>query len=277
MKAWGLAVWVMAGLAVAAPALADGAPGATAANVSASTNMAAPPEAAPARPPVLTRELIDLIQGHKLIELRTIYNGPFAAALFFDPENLRYYVALLKHHDFWWINKTDSAKEAEDVYTKMATQTIQLAAPTLAKIQLDARIAVARKRLQEAQERQAQLLEQMNTQNRIIQQGTAAQAQLTQDAQHLAAEKERLQKELSSVNSAIQDIQTEAAKGPEISLQPSAPAVPPASTGPAPKAPRPTTGKPGRAGAKADVDHQGLRLSNAPADVLKKVQENLSK
>jgi hypothetical protein len=173
---------------------------------------------APNKPPVLTRDLITLIQQHKLTELRTIYNGPFAAALFFDPENIEYYVALLKHNEFWWISRTPNGKDAEVLYSKMATQTIQLAAPSLEKMQLDARIAQTRRQLAEAQQKQAELSEQVSTQSRIVQAGTAAQAQLSAQAQQLAEQRAQLQHALTAVNSTIQTLQTETSNGPDISV-----------------------------------------------------------
>lgn len=172
--------------------------------------------AAPNKAPALTRELIDLIQGHKLLELRTIYNGPFAASLFFSPESLEYYVALLKHNEFWWISKTTDSQDAESLYSKMATQTIQLAAPTLEKLQLDARIAVTQKKLQHAQQKQTELAEQLSAQSRIVREGAAAQSQLQSQAQQLAAERDALQRQLATINSSIQGLQSAASRGPDI-------------------------------------------------------------
>ena len=186
----------------------------TAATASAATMPI--PGASPSEPPVLTQELIDLIQAHKLVELRTIYNGSFAATMFFNPQTLEYYTALLKGHTFWWISKTGSPDDAEKVYTKLATQTIRLAAPELAKIQLDARIAVARKELQEAQTRQSNLMQQVNAQNSIVQQGTAAQARLAEEAGRLSAQREQLQKQLAATQNAINSLEQQALKGPEI-------------------------------------------------------------
>jgi hypothetical protein len=182
----------------------------------ASTTSMPIPGASPSEPPVLTQELIDLIQAHKLVELRTIYNGSFAATMFFNPQTLEYYTALLKGHTFWWISKTGSADDAEKVYTKLATQTIRLAAPELAKIQLDARIAVARKQLEEAQTRQSNLMQQVNAQNSIVQQGTAAQAQLAEEAGRLSAQREQLQKQLAATQNAINSLEQQALKGPDI-------------------------------------------------------------
>lgn len=176
------------------------------------------PAAAPDRPPVLTRELIALIQEHKLVELRTIYNGPFAAALFFDPSTIEYYVTLLKDKNFWWISKTSVQSDAESLYSKMATQTIQLAAPSLEKIQLDARIALTQKKLTEAQQRQQQLAEQVSTQNRLVEEGTAAQAQLNAQAAELAQQRDALQRSLNAVNATIHSLQSETSRGPDITV-----------------------------------------------------------
>lgn len=184
----------------------------------AATQSPATIASAPNKAPALTRELIDLIQGHKLLELRTIYNGPFAASLFFNPDNLEYYVALLKHNEFWWISKTTDSQGAESLYSKMATQTIQLAAPTLEKLQLDARIAVTQKRLQQAQQKQAELSEQLSAQSRIVREGAAAQSQLQSQAQRLAAEREALQQQLATINSSIQGLQSAASRGPDIAV-----------------------------------------------------------
>lgn len=173
---------------------------------------------APNKAPALTRELIDLIQGRKLLELRTIYNGPFAASLFFNPENLEYYVALLKHNEFWWISKTTNSQDAESLYSKMATQTIQLAAPTLEKLQLDARIALTQKKLQLAQQKQAELAEQLTAQSRIVREGAAAQSQLQSQAQQLAAERDALQRQLATINSSILGLQSAASRGPDIAV-----------------------------------------------------------
>lgn len=192
--------------------------GSTVAAATASPAAGAIPGASPSEPPVLTQELIDLIQAHKLVELRTIYNGSFAATMFFNPQTLEYYTALLKGHTFWWISKTGSADDAEKVYTKLATQTIRLAAPELAKIQIDARIAVARKQLQEAQTRQSNLMQQVNAQNSIVQEGTAAQARLAEETGRLSAQRERLQKQLAATQNAINSLEQQALKGPDIGV-----------------------------------------------------------
>jgi len=192
-------------------------PAGTAVTASTESTMSAKiPGTSPSEPPVLTRELIDLIQAHKVVELRTIYNGSFAAAMFFDPQTLEYYTALLKGNTFWWISRTRSSSEAEKVYTKLATQTIRLAAPEIAKIQLDARIAVERKELQEAQTRQSNLMQQVNAQQAIVQEGTAAQARLAEEAGRLSAQREQLQKQLAATQEAIQSLEMQALKGPEV-------------------------------------------------------------
>ena len=174
------------------------------------------PSTAPAEAPVLTQHVLQLIKEHQLVELRTIYNGPFAAAMFFNPSTLNYTVVLLKNHDFWWVGQTADGHKAEMLYTKLATQTIRLSAPDIAKIQLDARIAVARSSLLAQQKREAELEQQISAQQKIMQAGTAAQSQLLSEAQALNSRRQELQRQLDQTNAAIAGLQSKAQEGPSL-------------------------------------------------------------
>jgi hypothetical protein len=191
------------------------------------------PSAAPTEAPVLTQHVLQLIKEHRLVELRTIYNGPFAAAMFFNPGTLDYTVVLLKNHDFWWVGQTADGHKAEMLYTKLATQTIRLSAPDIAKIQLDARIAVARRSLLAQQKREAELTQQISAQQKIVQAGTAAQSQLLSEAQALNARRQGLERQLNQTNTAIAGLQSKAQDGPSLgSLR-----MLPPSSAPVPNAP----------------------------------------
>ena len=174
------------------------------------------PSTAPAEAPVLTQHVLQSIKEHRLVELRTIYNGPFAAAMFFNPSTLNYTVVLLKNHDFWWVGQTADGHKAEMLYTKLATQTIRLSAPDIAKIQLDARIAVARSSLRAQQKREAELEQQISAQQKVMQAGTAAQSQLLSEAQALNSRRQELQRQLDQTNAAIAGLQSKAQEGPSL-------------------------------------------------------------
>lgn len=174
------------------------------------------PSAAPAEAPILTQHVLQMIKEHRLVELRTIYNGPFAAAMFFNPSTLNYTVVLLKNHDFWWVGQTADGHKAEMLYTKLATQTIRLSAPDIAKIQLDARIAVARSSLSAQQQREAELAQQISAQQKIVQAGTAAQSQLLSEAEALDSKRQELERELNQTNTAIAGLQSKAQEGPSL-------------------------------------------------------------
>jgi flagellar biosynthesis GTPase FlhF len=188
-------------------------------------NMAIPNVAPSALPP-LTQHVMELIKQKKLVELRTIYNGPFAAAMFFNPSTLEYTDVLLKHQTFWWIGQTTDGKKAEMLYTKLATQTIRLAAPDLAKIQLDARIAMARRTLQAEKARQEELSSQIAAQQRIVQAGASAQRQLAEEASALNARRQALESELQNTTRAISQLQQQSQSGPDFQDQESEAPVP---------------------------------------------------
>ncbi|MDD2748895.1 DUF2968 domain-containing protein [Acidithiobacillus sp.] len=206
-----MTIGMLAGIGLSTGAYAD-----SAATTPQSDNPAALPSSAPTQAPALTQHVLSLIKTHQLVELRTIYNGPFAAAMFFNPQTLDYSVVLLKHHDFWWVGETADGHKAEQLYTKLATQTIRLAAPDLAKIQLDARIAVAKRSLAAQQKREEELAQQISAQQKIVQAGTAAQGQLLQEAEALDAQRKSLEEQLSSTNSAIAGLQSKAQAGPSM-------------------------------------------------------------
>lgn len=215
-----------AALTSARVALAD--TGAAVMNQPAGSGQAALPSSAPAEAPALTQHILDLIKSHQVVELRTIYNGPFAAAMFFNPASLNYTVVLLKHHAFWWVGETADGHKAEQLYTKLATQTIRLAEPDLAKIQLDARIAVARRSLDAQQKREAELAQQISAQQKIVEAGTAAQSQLLAEAHALDEQREALEQRLAETNTAIAGLQSKSQAGPTLSLSDSqAPLVQP--------------------------------------------------
>ena len=203
---------LLTGAGISNAAYADGA------STKTTENTAALPMSAPTQAPALTQHVLQLIKNHQLVELRTIYNGPFAAAMFFNPQTLNYSVVLLKHHNFWWVGETTDGHKAEQLYTKLATQTIRLAAPDLAKIQLDARIAVARRSLAAQQKRESELSQQISDQQKIVQAGTAAQSQLLEEAQALDAQRKSLEEQLNSTNSAIAGLQSRAQAGPSLNL-----------------------------------------------------------
>ncbi|WP_414040074.1 DUF2968 domain-containing protein [Acidithiobacillus sp. M4-SHS-6] len=201
---------------LAAVGLNTGAYADTASSGAKSVPSTALPSSAPAQAPALTEHVLHLIKTHQLVELRTIYNGPFAAAMFFNPQTLNYSVILLKHHDFWWVGETADGHKAEELYTKLATQTIRLAAPDLAKIQLDARIAVAKRSLEAQQKREKELAQQISAQQKIVQAGTAAQSQLLQEAEALDAQRKSLEEQLAATNKAVADLQSKAQAGPSM-------------------------------------------------------------
>lgn len=237
-------VALLAAFAIPATALADasfwpgerpaasGRPAAAEPAAPTASAVEPPPEAAsaPRQPPALMRELTALIESRQVNEMRTTYNGPFAAALFFEPENLNYYVALLKGQDFWWIGRTTDAKEAETLYTRMAAQTVTLAAPDLEKMQLDARIAATRRQLEQARRRQGELAEQLQAQRQVIREGVAAQARLQSETRQLAEERARLQQQLQSISATIDALEAAANKVPNLGAVPGAsePAAEPA-------------------------------------------------
>ena len=136
--------------------------------------------------------------------------------MFFNPSTLDYTVVLLKNHNFWWVGQTADGHKAEMLYTKLATQTIRLSAPNIAKIQLDARIAVARSSLLAQQKREAELAQQISAQQKIVQAGTAAQSQLLSEAEALDSKRQELERELNQTNTAIAGLQSKAQEGPSL-------------------------------------------------------------
>jgi hypothetical protein len=69
-----------------------------------------------AQTPGNVSELMQMIQAHKLTELRITYNGNYGAALFFYPQDMVYYVALFQDKNFWRVVKSQDDARAETVY-----------------------------------------------------------------------------------------------------------------------------------------------------------------
>jgi hypothetical protein len=152
-------------------------------------------------------ELMQMIHDAQLTELRTSYNGSYGASLFFDPEQMTYYVTLFQDKHFWRVIKSQDDVRAEAMYAGFVQQTARLAEVEIRRTQLQAQkthldnvIAMSEDR---ARRLQADLdvarTQQANVNDR--------QRQAQNEAVALRGEKEKAQAQLREVQNQVLQLQ----------------------------------------------------------------------
>jgi hypothetical protein len=152
-------------------------------------------------------ELLRLIHDQRLKELRTTYNGSYGASLFFDPQQISYYVALFQDKHFWRVIKTTDMNRAESVYRGFAEQTAQLADVEIRRLQLQAQKAYIDDTIAMSEDRARRL--QADLEIARAQQVKVAdyQRQSQDETAALRLEKDKAQAQLRQVQSQVLQLQ----------------------------------------------------------------------
>jgi hypothetical protein len=154
-------------------------------------------------------ELQSLMQGRKVNELRTTYNGSYGASLLFKPDDLSYYVALFQQRDFWRVFKTASSRQAEAAYRAFAAQSAELAELDLNRTRLQAENARAEQQLADYGNRLAALQADQVLRRQQEQQIQVHQEQMRGEAQSLGIQQQQMREQLNSVQRQIDALQAE--------------------------------------------------------------------
>jgi hypothetical protein len=180
----------------------------------APTNGAAPvtpPASAPApvadikpdAPSGTVDQLNQLIQSHKVSEMRTAYNGTYGASLLFKPDDLTYYAVLFQQKDFWRVVHTPSQSQAEAAFRAFTDQSAQLAAVDLQRIKLQAEYDRSQQLLDARNQALSSLQADQAVRERQDKQVAALQAQSRDEANQLAGQQNDARRELRKLQRQI--------------------------------------------------------------------------
>ncbi|MBB5358912.1 hypothetical protein HDE76_002128 [Rhodanobacter sp. ANJX3] len=171
-----------------------------------------------------------LVDTHQLTEIRTTYNGKYGASELFQPEKLTYFVALFHDKVFWRVIRTDSMKNADDVYRAFAAQTEKLAEVDIDALRLQAGNKYAEQMVTLNQQRLQNLQQDAAHQQQQSQQVAAQQQQAQQQAVSLSNDLRNTSSQLDAVKQQIRALEAQQ-NSTEIALPPppETPAVPAAN------------------------------------------------
>jgi hypothetical protein len=188
-----------------------------------------------------------LVDTHQLNEIRTTYNGKYGASELFQPEKLTYFVALFHDKVFWRVIRTDSMKNADDVYRAFVAQTEKLAEVDIDALRLQAGNKYAEQMVTLNQQRLQNLQQDAVRQQQQSQQVAAQQQQAEQQAVSLSNDLRNTSSQLDAVKQQIRALEAQQ-NSTEIALpRPETPA--------APAAPAANQQAPAAAPAPANVTH----------------------
>ena len=173
---------------------------------------AATPPAIDARPPASTvSELQALIQSRQVTELRTTYNGTYGASLLFKPDDLSYYVTLFQQKNFWKVVKTNSEKQAEQLYAGYVAQTAELAEADLRRIKLQAEYAHTERQLTDRSRQLDALQADLTVQRQQAHEVAVRQQQAKQEASQLARQQQEAREQLRDLQRRIEALKRQQA------------------------------------------------------------------
>jgi Protein of unknown function (DUF2968) len=158
-------------------------------------------------------ELMQMIHGAKLSELRTTYNGSYGASLFFYPQEMTYYVALFQDKHFWRVIKSEEVARAEAIYAGFAQQTAQLADVEIRRTQLQAQKAYIEDIIVLSEDRAKRLQADLDVARTQQAKVNDYQRQTQGEAAALHAEKERAQAQLRQVQGEVMQLQRQTEMG----------------------------------------------------------------
>jgi hypothetical protein len=168
-----------------------------------------------------------LVDTHQLNEIRTTYNGKYGASELFQPEKLTYFVALFHDKVFWRVIRTDSMKNADDVYRAFAAQTEKLAEVDIDALRLQAGKKYAEQMVTLNQQRLQNLQQDEAHQQQQAQQVAVQQQQAQQQAVSLSNDLRNTSSQLDAVKQQIRALEAQQ-NSTEIDLPPPPPETPPA-------------------------------------------------
>lgn len=228
---------------IAAPASAQPAGSAQAPQASTTSPSSPLPSAGDAGTPpsAAVASLQQLIDSHRLTELRTTYNATYGASLLFNSDTLGYYVALFHGKQFWRVIQTDSYENAEGLYRNFAEQTQKLAQVDIDTIRLQAGNAYAEHMIEVNRTHLQNLQQDASYQQQQAQQVAAAQQQAQQQAVTLSADLHSSSSQLDAMKQRINELEQQQAN-PQLELPP--PPAPAATSAPAPASSAPAPGTP---------------------------------
>lgn len=187
-----------------------------------------------------------LVDTHQLNEIRTTYNGKYGASELFQPEKLTYFVALFHDKVFWRVIRTDSMKNADDVYRAFVAQTEKLAEVDIDALRLQAGNKYAEQMVTLNQQRLQNLQQDAVRQQQQSQQVAAQQQQAEQQAVSLSNDLRNTSSQLDAVKQQIRALEAqqnsteiELPPPPETPAAPAAPAANQPVPAAAPTAPAP--------------------------------------
>lgn len=154
-------------------------------------------------------DLQQLIDDHQLVELRNTHNGSYGASLLFQADKLNYYVALSHEKVFWRLIRTDSVKDAENIYNAFVAQTEKLAEVEIDTIRLQAGKKYADQMVSMNEQRLHQLQQDLSRQQRQGQQVAALQERGRQQAVSLSADLRTSSNQLETVQQNIRQLQAQ--------------------------------------------------------------------
>ncbi len=176
--------------------------------------------------------LRQLVDSHQLTQLRTASNGGYGATLFFQPEKLSYYVAMLHGDVYWRVIQTDSERNAESIYNAFVQQSEKLAEVDIDALRLKAGNTYAEQLVTMNQKRLQNLQADASRQQQQAQQIAVQQQQAQQQAVVLSSDLRNSSAQLDAVKERIRALEAQQAN-PELVLPPPQPASPASAPAPA--------------------------------------------
>lgn len=153
--------------------------------------------------------LQQLIDTHQLTEMRTTSNGSYGTSELFQAEKLTYYVTLFHDKVFWRVIRTDSIKNADDIYRAFVRQTEQLAQVDIDALRLQAGNKYAEQMMAMNQQRLQNLQQDAARQRQESQQIATQQQQATQQAVSLSKDLGATSSQLDSVKQQIRTLEAQ--------------------------------------------------------------------
>lgn len=158
-------------------------------------------------------ELMQMIHGSQLTELRTTYNGSYGASLLFYPQETTYYIALFQDKHFWRVIKSQDDVRAEAVYAGFVQRTAQLAEVEIRRTRLQAQKAFIEDVIAQSEDRAKRLQADLDVARTQQARVNDYQRRTQTEAAVLRAEKEKAQAQLRQLQNEILQLQRQSESG----------------------------------------------------------------
>lgn len=162
-------------------------------------------------------ELMQMIHDSQLTELRTTYNGSYGASLFFDAQEMTYYIALFQDKHFWRVIKSQDEARSEAIYAGFVQQTAQLSEVEIRRTRLQAQKAFIEDVIALSEDRAKRLQADLDVARTQQARVNDYQRQTQSEAQALRAAKEKAQAQLVEVQRQVQQLQRQNESGLPVS------------------------------------------------------------